>query len=326
MPRPSSEVDIDADADIRQTVPCVHVLLSTWNGARYLQQQLDSVLAQDYPRLRVWIRDDGSTDDTPQILERYARADDRLRWTRGDNSGVVRSYFELLESVHDARDLYALCDQDDVWLPGKIAAGVAWLQARPRSTLALYCSALSYVDADLNPIRTSQAPRHIGFGNALIDNVVTGCTAMFGDALRALSVTATPRGVQMHDWWLYLLASAYGEVGFDPQPHILYRQHGSNASAWEANSLRRTGRRLRLLAERQRLGRPRLSSLDQAEKLLQDFPPLRPDQAELLEMMLRFRSAGSLPERLRLALSRRVRHNQPAADIAWRLLLMMRWH
>lgn len=221
----------------------IQVLMSTYNGEKYLQEQLDSILEQDCEKkglasLSVLVRDDGSADGTQKILQEYQKKfPDRLHWVQGENCGVIRSFFWLLRNADTDADFYALSDQDDFWMPDKISSGIVSLvEAKSydghtdREVPRLYCCRPRLVDAELSelPSEIKRPPVRAGFGNALIENVVTGCTVVMNRTLQRLVVRQFPEFTVMHDRWLYLVASCFGEVIYDETPHICYRQHGGN--------------------------------------------------------------------------------------------------
>lgn len=206
----------------------VVVLMSTYQGERYVQEQLASVLAQLPPEGRIVIRDDGSTDET--VAQIYSVRDERISLVRGPNVGFVRSFLELLGTAPDDAEMIMLADQDDVWLPHKIER--AWnVIGGSADVPTLYCSRLQLVDKQLTPLGLSPNwPRQPSFQNALTENIVTGCTAALNvPAARLARRSGDPNRIYFHDWWLYLLVSGFGRVVFDSEPTILYRQHGGNA-------------------------------------------------------------------------------------------------
>lgn len=205
----------------------VVVLMSAYNGERYIGEQLQSILRQLPPGGRVLVRDDGSTDGTLAAVA--ALADPRIEVQRGDNLGFGASFLTLLAQVPDDADLVLFADQDDVWLPGKIeraAAALVRFGARP----ALYGSAQMLVDEALRPLGpTASWPAGPSFKGALTENIITGCTAALNaPAVRLLQRAGVAPGVRFHDWWCYLVVSAFGDVVFDDEPSLLYRQHGRN--------------------------------------------------------------------------------------------------
>jgi len=227
----------------------IQVLMSTYNGGKYLREQLDSVLGQDcekrgLARFSLTVRDDGSVDDTQKILQEYQeKYPDRLQWVQGKNCGVIRSFFELLRTADTDADFYALSDQDDFWMADKLSSGILSFERvgkadgrrlsekhMDKEIPRLYCCRPRLVDVNLSelPAGIKRPPVRPGFGNALIENVVTGCTVVINRELRDLVVRGLPEFTVMHDRWLYLTASCFGEVIYDETPHICYRQHGEN--------------------------------------------------------------------------------------------------
>jgi glycosyltransferase involved in cell wall biosynthesis len=206
----------------------VVVLMSTYQGEPYVTEQLASILDQLPEDGRILIRDDGSRDGTVARIE--AVGDSRISVIRGGNLGFLRSFLALLQAAPADADMFMLADQDDVWLPGKIEKAERYLEGRD-AVPKLYCSRMRLVDEDLKPIGLSpEWPRKPSFQNALVENVVTGCTAAFNRA--ALDLVQQHGDVELlyyHDWWLYLVVAAFGEVYADPEPTVLYRQHGRNA-------------------------------------------------------------------------------------------------
>lgn len=202
------------------------VLLSTWNGARYLPVQLDSLLAMHVDgELSILIRDDGSTDGTvKQIL---SRGDARIRLIQGRNLGPRGSFFELLRLARlEKADFVALCDQDDVWHPNKIRRALAMIEG---DEPALYASSLNLVDEDLRPISTFEHPGNRSFTATLLSNFVTGCTCVMNRAfVDRIPFPENGNKVIMHDWWLASVATLGSRIAYDRRSLICYRQHASN--------------------------------------------------------------------------------------------------
>jgi glycosyltransferase involved in cell wall biosynthesis len=220
---------------LTQKVPSVAVLLSTYNGAAYLQAQLESLRAQKGVSVRLHARDDGSTDDTHSILCRHAKAWPELAGAlSGPNLGAAASFLQLLHTAPDDADYYAFCDQDDIWLPNKLARAAAALADEEGP--ALYCSNVICVAEDLRVLGVPQAHRDQRFQHLLFENIAIGCTVVLNPAARALINSCHPtHGVVMHDWWCALVIAALGAVHYDPEPGLLYRQHGRNSIGLNAN-------------------------------------------------------------------------------------------
>lgn len=207
------------------------VLLSTYNGANYIRQQLDSLLAQSLPGVEILVRDDGSTDATCEILEEYAKQG-ALRWYAGSNLGPACSFWQLLYDCGDA-DYYAFCDQDDVWDADKLEAAVSALLRFGAEMPALYCSDVRVTDGVLNVLYDHMIdPCPADYPHALLRNLAPGCTFVFNHHARKLLCLydAKKLGVNLHDWTAYQVVTCFGQVVFDTVPHMRYRQHGNNVN------------------------------------------------------------------------------------------------
>ena len=208
----------------------VQILMSTYNGAKYLKDQIDSILQQDYSDFQLLIRDDGSTDGTPRVLSTYADQNTIISYITEQNAGVVISFFELIKKADDSNEWFAFSDQDDVWLSCKISKALELMSGYDSSVPLLYCSNKIVTDEQLNPVsqEIKEYVRQPSFGNALVQNICTGCTCLFNRELLKLLRKQMPQYVIMHDWWLYLTASCFGIVVYDCNSYILYRQHEHN--------------------------------------------------------------------------------------------------
>jgi glycosyltransferase involved in cell wall biosynthesis len=214
--------------------PHIAILLSTWNGATFLPDQLASFLRLRGPDWRLYWRDDGSNDRSADIVRAFAAGpgDGRVI-ERNDNRGrvgITASFLSLLRAAPPDCDV-AFADQDDVWLPEKLARGMDALAKVPPGTPALYCARQSLVNAGLRPIKLSaKLNEPPGFPQALTQNIATGCTVMLNpDAVRLISASREPPET-LHDWWAYLVVTAAGgRVLIDDEATVLYRQHGGNA-------------------------------------------------------------------------------------------------
>jgi glycosyltransferase involved in cell wall biosynthesis len=233
----------------------VAVLLSSYNGERYIQEQIDSILRQQDVEVTLYVRDDGSSDSTVEILKRFAAEYPNVILNLSSNIGLIRSFFELLSGVPDGFDYYAFADQDDVWLPCKLAAGSQALKGIKQELPKMYCCRTEYVNSSLAHLSYSPLyqSKKIGLGNALVQNVATGCTVIINPEARNLILTELPEKCIVHDWWIYLVVSAFGSVTYDPVSYIKYRQHESNviggSSSFVKNFIKRTRRFLSPLRE-----------------------------------------------------------------------------
>ena len=219
--------------------PHIQVLLATYNGARFLRPQLDSILGQDYSNLSILAGDDGSQDETLTILNDYAQAyPGRVAiLPKAPPTGSPKLNFARLMRASTA-DYLATADQDDVWMPDKISRSMSALQALEQIHGAvaplLVFSDLKVVDDELHVLNPSfwahqGIPPSIvrSFRKLVSRNVVTGCTALFNRTLSRLAQDMPP-AAYMHDWWLALIACGLGAVDYISEPTVLYRQHAGN--------------------------------------------------------------------------------------------------
>ena len=231
-------------------MPRIAVLLSTFNGEAFLAGQLDSLLAQRDVEVEVFARDDGSSDATREILVGYARWWPQLAAPMtGPNLGPAASFLTLLGSETGGFDAFAFCDQDDVWLPDKLARAAGRLRDGGGDSPALYCSRVMCVDRSLRPLGPAPIKRDGRFEHLLFENIAFGVTVVMNVGAAALVRSRLPRsGVIMHDWWCALVVSAFGKVIYDERPGVLYRQHGENQIGQSASRLGEWARLARVFA------------------------------------------------------------------------------
>jgi glycosyltransferase involved in cell wall biosynthesis len=211
----------------------VAVLMGTFNGERFLAEQLDSVAAQTHFCWEVWASDDGSKDNTHTILEAYRSkwGSDRLSVLEGPARGLAANFLSLACKAGIQADYYAYSDQDDIWEQDKLSRAVRWLETMDPSVPALYCSRTILVDAAGK--ETGLSVLHAKppcFANALVQNIAGGNTMVFNNAARnLLRESGGDVRVVTHDWWTYIVVTGCdGKVFYDPHPTIRYRQHGRN--------------------------------------------------------------------------------------------------
>jgi glycosyltransferase involved in cell wall biosynthesis len=216
----------------------VDIVLATYNGAKFLTEQINSILNQTYPNWHLLIGDDGSTDSTPEILQAFKGIypDKITICPFKDNVGVSQNFSRLLE-LTDAPYMM-LCDQDDFWLPEKIELTLfkmkeleeTWGSEEP----LLVHTDMEVVDDNLNLIAASQWKRQhlnpkdsVKLNAVLMQNASWGCTMMFNRALIDIALPI-PTESFIHDYWLVLVAAACGHIDYVNKPTMLYRQHEKN--------------------------------------------------------------------------------------------------
>jgi glycosyltransferase involved in cell wall biosynthesis len=216
----------------------VDILLATHNSEKYLAQLLDSLLTQMYRDIRILVSDDASQDGTIVILRKYIKAYANIVPLENEMplGGAKQNFFWLTE--HSTSEYAMFADHDDMWLPNKVADTLALMQEAEtkygKDTPILAHTDLEVVDADLKTIAPSMmhAQRLNGeivqLNRLLVQNHVTGCTSMVNRALLGRLKYGSLEPIIMHDWWLALVASAFGRIVFLNKPTVKYRQHAGN--------------------------------------------------------------------------------------------------
>jgi glycosyltransferase involved in cell wall biosynthesis len=279
--------------------PLVAILLCTYNGGRFLAEQLDSLEDQTHQNWVVIASDDGSTDQTLEILQQY-----QARWPagkltirQGPQKGFCQNFLSLACDPEIKADYYAFCDQDDVWLPEKLSAALKNIIFNQDSDIPyLYCGRTKYVTEKMKPCGIS--PLFVfppSFRNALVQSIAGGNTMVFNQAAKSLLEKVGMVDVPSHDWWMYqLVTGCNGRVFYDPIPRLLYRQHknalvGGNTSI--SSKLRRTW--LIILGRFKSWNQKNLSALEACEN------NLAPDNLDILYLFKKLRQA-KLKDRIRL--------------------------
>ncbi len=306
--------------------PRVNILLSTYNGEQFIRAQLDSLFAQTYSNILVHIRDDGSVDSTVDLIRACTNRKIPVILTEGENIGVIPSFMQLLGNVCRTGELYAFCDQDDVWRPEKVSRAVEQIMQRPQPEKVLYCTRLEYVDERLNHLGYSLNPRAIGFRNAVVENIATGCTVVFGERIRQWILEGDPADMMMHDWWAYLVASAFGEVVYDNFPSIQYRQHGNTVTAWEPGLVKIRARAhglIRRLKMREHTG---LDSLNQAIRFVETYPNVPVDMKRIVARLVALRGKNKFWQRVRYIMYPEVLRTNPVENWSLKPMILLGWH
>ncbi|WP_181893351.1 glycosyltransferase family 2 protein [Falsiruegeria mediterranea] len=271
----------------------VCILLGLYQGARFLQEQLDSFAAQSWPHWSLIVSDDGSRDQGPEIVADFAAAhpDRQITCRSGPQQGFVRNFQSLLQAVPPDVPYAALSDQDDVWFPDKIERALTQLAALPAEVPALYCARTLICDEDLTPMGPSpHFPRTPGFRNALVQSIGGGNTMVLNRA--ALDLVATcihEEAIPVaHDWWLYQVVSGCGgTIVRDPDPVLSYRQHAHNQIGANLSARAQMARLVALLG-----GQFRSWSATNLAALAGLEPQMTPDAHRVLQHFAQARRGG----------------------------------
>ena len=222
----------------------VQVLLSTYNGEKYLQEQIESIIRQEDVEISLLIRDDGSCDKTIEIIENLKRKNSNIIYYSGNNLGPARSFMDLINKSGNF-DYYAFSDQDDVWKSKKLISAITKLKQSNKPSL--YMSSLEIVDENLNFIETKQVDGNFCFEGEMIKNFATGCTQVFNKTLMEIIKSYTPNYIIMHDSWITRVCYAIGgNVIIDNNSNILYRQHQGNVLGYQDEGFQKLKRQFKI--------------------------------------------------------------------------------
>ena len=209
--------------------------MATYNGEKFLKEQLNSFNRQTYQDWELWVSDDGSTDKTLDILRTFSRESGHpVVVLNGPKSGFVANFLSLSYNCNSGSKFFAFSDQDDIWNNDKLESAVQFLESVPANVPAMYCSRTEIVDQFALPTTPATYSPLMklspSFSNALVQSIAGGNTMVINRAAKKLledfgGVIEVPS----HDWWLYLIITGVGgKVFYDSRPSLLYRQHGKN--------------------------------------------------------------------------------------------------
>lgn len=306
-------------------LPCVNILLSTYNDTDFIEQQIQSLQNQIGVNITISIRDDGSNERTRELLIKITQKHNNIELNQSDNIGLPDSFFSLMQQQETKNfDYYAFCDQDDIWIPEKLIVAIKKLQDA-KSSIALYCSRQTYIDESGNIISDSFTPnKPLGLKNAMLENIAVGCTCVFTPEL--LKIATSPKdykNIIMHDWWVYLTATALGEVIFDQTPHTLYRQHKNNVIGGNLKPLDKFKSRIKKYQQlkNQQKGGP----INQIEKLFQQYQEqLPPTEKKLITELLNTFHEGIIARVLGVINDKLFYRQKSLEHITWKFLFIFK--
>lgn len=223
----------------------VQVLMSTYNGEKYLKEQIESILNQENVEISLLIRDDGSTDKTLAMLEDIIKENKNVHYYTSQNIGAARSFMDLVNQSNEA-DYYAFADQDDVWKPKKLISAIEKLES-DIDIPSLYISAVEVVDEELNTIEIKKVTGEHCFEGEMAKNFATGCTMVFNKKLCDIIKMYNPIYLIMHDSWITRVCYAIGgKVIIDQEPYIMYRQHANNVVGYNDEGFKKLRKQLKI--------------------------------------------------------------------------------
>ena len=204
--------------------PHLAILMCTYNGEDFLEEQLDSIERQDYKNWTLYVNDDDSKDATLDILRRYQK-----KW--GNKKGFCQNFLQIISDKKIHADLYFLSDQDDVWMPHKLSHTIKKIAKCDPLKPLLYCARTTYISSDAKKIK-GQSDLFLkppSFKNAIVQSIAGGNTMAFNNALKTRVSKYTRVDVVSHDWWLYIINELKGgHTFYDQESTIFYRQHSNS--------------------------------------------------------------------------------------------------
>lgn len=292
----------------------VAVLISTYNGDKYLKEQIESVLTQKCKyKIDIIVRDDGSNDNTMKILDDYQNRG-LLKWYSGDNLKPAKSFLDLLSKC-GKYDYYAFCDQDDVWDSEKIQKAIDILDSKDKE-YAMYFSNKKIVDQNLKFLNYDRCDFVVSFETAMVRNIATGCTMVINDKLRNVIVQNHVNYIEMHDSYIYrvcLLLNGY--CYFDENSYINYRQHLGNVIGYNENLVSRIKRRLKSLFKCEH------SRTKTSRELLRLYETkIDSDKKEFLERMM---NSNKIKNKIWLLKNKKIKTESLEKNIVFKIALIL---
>lgn len=295
------------------------ILLSTYNGSLYINEFLESLLCQSNIDFDLFVRDDFSQDNTLDIIKSYTEKINIIIIESTGRVGAAESFLTLLNLVPDEYEFYMFADQDDYWMSDKIQHAVTFL-SKYKDISALYSARLEIVNSELAHLGYSRLPRLLGFRNAVVECVATGCATAFNMPAKKILTRCRPNDFFMHDWWTYLVVSAFGDVVYDERPAIKYRQHSENVVGAAHGIFGLYFNRLKRLFCGKNNGIFFISA--QANELLKCYGDmLDSSKADFLKLIVEGKK--SFLKRIRLVFSCGFRRQSLADDILLRFMILL---
>ena len=271
--------------------PTVAILLCTYQGQKFIQEQLDSFANQTFTNWKLYVSDDHSSDNTVKIINQFKiKTNDRRIIYAGPQNGFAAHFFSLTDHTNIKADFYAWSDQDDVWRKHKLMRAIRWLETQPKNRPAVFCSRTCIVDKHNKIMGFSplfEKPKT--FKNALVQNVGGGNTMVFNRKARDLFLKVEKEfEIISHDWLMYqIVTGCGGEVFYDFAPLVRYRQHDSNVVG-QNNTWKAQYKRFRMILK----GRYRYWNHQNIEVLKGLKSDLTPSNYKTLQMWITLRQSS----------------------------------
>lgn len=279
----------------------VTVLMSTYNGEEYINTQIESLVSQRDVDIKILVRDDGSTDNTISILKEW-QSKGVLEFYSGSNIRPAKSFMELVYNAPES-NYYAFCDQDDVWEEDKLINAVNMLSEKDNNKPSLYFSRAKLVDKNLNYLGYSDSNPAYSLPGILLGSHAIGCTMVFNRQLLNLLRENPPRSNILHDAWTIRVCLAVdGNVVFDKNSYINYRQHGNNVVGASKSNIKRY---LRIINNSIKNKNQKSRSAQELLEVLSQH--MSQESVELVYLAANYKD--SIQNRISLAMNKKFRRN-----------------
>lgn len=214
----------------------ISVCMATYNGEKYIREQLDSILKQIGENDEIIISDDGSTDLTISILKEYASEYPNIMIKKGPRQGVIKNFENAL--MHSKGDYIFLSDQDDIWVDGKVNKVMEQFNKKMASVVLHDAVIVDGYGTEIGESFFTHRGSKPGFIKNIVKNSYLGCCMAFDRNVLNIALPF-PEKIEMHDWWIGLLGELYGDVIFLDDKFLRYRRHGNNVSSFHHHPLRK---------------------------------------------------------------------------------------
>ena len=296
----------------------IKILMSTYNGEKYIDEQLNSLYNQTTDaEISLVIRDDGSTDHTLDIVESWKDRLEIVLIQENINLGPAKSFWRLLHLAGDA-DYYAFCDQDDYWKADKMERALGFVG--DTSEASLYFSNAEFVDENTQPLGKVlfNKPIDVNLYRIMAVNCALGCTIVFNKAAHAEFVSSPFNAIEMHDKAAVAIAYLLGNVVYDDEPSIMYRQHSNNVLGRKNKSIKK-----RLMQTYKLWFCQKEFSLDkQAEELLAIYQErISAEDIECLRLFSTYKYSGN--SRIRILFSDKLNMERLKLSFTFKLRIIM---
>lgn len=301
----------------------ITILISTYNGERFLPEQIESLVNQKDVEIQILIRDDGSTDGTISLLKEYKKENIILDWYQGSNLKTAKSFLDLLAHAPDS-EYYAFCDQDDVWNNDKLSKAIGEIENAQNLALEekpiLYCSNYQLVDEFLNDLPDNRHVTTTNFYSALVSSCCAGCTVVFNRILKEFLSKKIPTNIVMHDDWAHKVCLALGGIViYDNTKTIMYRQHGNNVDGGLHSFRHRVIMILKRIKTQDRIRSKQIS------EILRIYKDNMPDENRLFLSEFIKRYNANIFGRLSLVMDKRLKTYYRRMDFGFKMAVLFHY-